>query len=81
MHELDGRPIGAAIGHRVEQLVGHLGDRGLQPGDAPGGEGAGNQAPDPRVARRGAFRFKSQSAAWRNTGFARQVGRSFSNID
>lgn len=51
MHELDGRAVGAAISHGVEQLVGHLGNRGLQPGDAPGGEQAGEQAPDPRMPR------------------------------
>src|SRR5215470_7271448 len=52
MHELDGRTVGAAIGHAVEQLVGHRGDRRFQPGDAPGGERAGDQAPDPRMPRR-----------------------------
>jgi len=51
LHELDGRTIGAAISHGVEQIVGHLGDRGLQPGDPPGSERAGYQAPDPRMPR------------------------------
>jgi hypothetical protein len=30
MHELDGAAIGGAISHGVEQIVGHLGNRGLE---------------------------------------------------
>jgi hypothetical protein len=51
LHELDGGPVGAAVGHRVKQVVRHRLDRRTHAHDAPGGESLREQAPDPRVPR------------------------------
>ena len=49
VHEFDGRAVGSAFGHGVQQVIGHAGDGRLEPGHPARGKCARDQAPDPSM--------------------------------